>query len=785
MAVSLQPLQSSFTASGMTREFAFAFRILDALDLQVTVDGRQAALAQIVGVGSPSGGAVQLMTMPAAGAQVVVRRVTRLLRWADYQPLTALRAEALNADFDRLWLALQEQGAQIGGLTDALGTAAIAQVVSARDTVLTAMANANALAAQLGTALTGLQQANRIVVQSFGIAPDGATDWEGQNPGGRWTEMLDAARAGNVIVFPPGYYATGLNLDATFSGCAFHFEPGAILGGVFHLISSASPTATPIASISRSSNVVLVTTSAAHGFANGQSVQVQNVVSSGSGSVSFNGDAFVATVISATTFTYPQNGPDAVGQVGAGALVAETPIKNVRVTGLLTTTDRLGSINAKNCTIQAARILNDPNRHSAYPGQPPRGVHIYAGTDGLVIGDLVIDTASGANTDAALALDGNAWNPRNCTFGRVWVKDSDYHGVYLTGGGHTFGELRIDGFAAATYGGTLQDSNGAAQSQQLKGLWINRCWDTHISVLRTSQHLAGSRGSEIYQVLVDETGSEYFGAASRKVTIGQWFARNVRRNGIALGDLAAYDSVRCNLEVGSLNLQLATTEGVVGGLFALACNGASGGSNLTLGPVTLDGLGSSNGLYCETSADLAVSSLTATNHTGRVAQIRGRARIGAITGTNAGTGNPDPVLHLTNPACAGTSLGTIRLTAPSGATQPALVVDNGASAWDTGDLSIVGYTGAAMTLKDTVGWAIKSIRLKGSGSSGTGMTLSGNVTDGYCGAGRIEGYAKGLDATGATLTRLTAVGLNANGNTTPTNLAAGSVQMLGCNGVTL
>lgn len=36
-----------------------------------------------------------------------------------------------------------------------------------------------------------------------------------------------------------------------------------------------------------------------------------------------------------------------------------------------------------------------------------------------------------------------------------------------------------------------------------------------------------------------------------------------------------------------------------------------------------------------------------------------------------------------------------------------------------------------------------------------------------------------------TLTRLTAVGLNANGNTTPTNLAKGTVQMLGCNGVTL
>ena len=73
----------------------------------------------------------------------------------------------------------------------------------------------------------------------------------------------------------------------------------------------------------------------------------------------------------------------------------------------------------------------------------------------------------------------------------------------------------------------------------------------------------------------------------------------------------------------------------------------------------------------------------------------------------------------------------------------------------------------------------------GPDSTGIAIRFNGSSTDGFMGPGRVEGFDTGIDRNGATLTRLTAVGLNMNGNTTPTNVPAGQIQMVGCNGVTL
>uniref|UniRef100_UPI0026353F97 hypothetical protein n=1 Tax=Pseudomonas sp. TaxID=306 RepID=UPI0026353F97 len=507
--------------------------------------------------------------------------------------------------------------------------------------------------------LDNLAATRLVSVADFGIVPDGVTNWESAG-GAAWSDML-AASLTTGVYWPPGYYATAINFNSDLSGSRMHFAPGAILGGVVHLISDPSPTRSTISSISRAANVVLVATSGDHGYTTGQRVQIRHVYATGAGSVDFNGDDFSITVTGTDTFTFAQVGPDASGTVSSNSSVNQRPVKDVRITGWLTTTDRFGTINCKDCFVENVWVMNDPSRHSAYPGLPCRGAHLYIGTDGLVMKNLIVDYASGANTDAALAMDGNAWNPSNCSFDFVHIKDSGYHGAYISGFGHRFGELRVDAFAKEVAPGrAIQDSDGIAQSDQLKGVWLNRCWDTDIGVLRTSQNVAdGSRGYARFQALIDETGHAFYSARDHRVTIGRWYAENVRGYGIAIGD-PSYNSVVCNVQIGLLQIKPAPS-GVVAGEYLLRVNGgASGGSAVIDHLSFVDSLANKN-LYVETTGVLSAQYLESKNHVGQVLNARGRVNIGEIvlSGT-AATTQADPIIQLQNAASAGSRLGDIR-----------------------------------------------------------------------------------------------------------------------------
>lgn len=620
-------------------------------------------------------------------------------------------------------------------------------------------------------------------VSDFGIVPDGVTNWEAVG-GTNWNNMIAYAIAHGVY-WPKGYYATGINLDSTMSGIKFHFEDGAIIGGVFHMISDASPASYAISTISRSANVVTVVTSTPHGWATNQRIRVENVYNAGAGSVGFNGDDFTITVLNGTTFTYAQNGPNEAGTVTSGAYVSQRPIKNVVVTGRLTTTDRLGSINAKDCYIERAWVKSDTTQHSAYPGTTCRGAHLYVGTDNLHIEELIIDDASGANTDAALAIDGNAWNPKNIKIDFCWIKDSDYHGAYITGGGHRFGFLRIDGFARGGYTGTLQDSDGATQSQHVKGLWTNRVWDMEIGTLQTSQYPYGSRGYELDQVVIDETGSTYFNKANHGLKIGTWFASNVRRSGINFGDRDA-DSVRCNVTVGLMEIRL-DPAGLTAGEFALRAVGASGGSKVSIDTLRFIDLGTNQALYTETTADVSIRRVECINHTERALQARGRVTIGDIYIYNNGGTVANPLVHFSNPAVAGSEIGNLFANASGAVSSRVLSSDNGSMNWKVRQLTTLNHRNAGGTcwLDGIVGCSIDAFHMVGPDSTNTGVGFNGACSDSYLGPGRVEGFSKGFAKGTATFTRMTGVGLNGNGNTTPTDLANGSVVMVGCNGVTL
>lgn len=108
MAVQNQTPVASFTTSGVTTVFPFAFMLLDADDLVVTLDGVTVSSGfSIAGIGAPAGGSVVFTTAPAAGQMLVLRRNIALQRLNDYQRNGDLLAQVLNLDLDRIWQALQ------------------------------------------------------------------------------------------------------------------------------------------------------------------------------------------------------------------------------------------------------------------------------------------------------------------------------------------------------------------------------------------------------------------------------------------------------------------------------------------------------------------------------------------------------------------------------------------------------------------------------------------------------------------------------------------------------
>lgn len=108
MAVQNQTPVASFTTSGVTTIFPYAFMLLDADDLVVTLDGVTVSSGfSIAGIGAPAGGSVVFTSPPSAGQLLVLRRNIALQRLNDYQRNGDLLAQVLNLDLDRIWQALQ------------------------------------------------------------------------------------------------------------------------------------------------------------------------------------------------------------------------------------------------------------------------------------------------------------------------------------------------------------------------------------------------------------------------------------------------------------------------------------------------------------------------------------------------------------------------------------------------------------------------------------------------------------------------------------------------------
>lgn len=115
MSVPNQTPYIVYNANGLTTVFPFEFYIINAGDIQVSLNGDVLATGYSVsGVGNVGGGNVTFLTPPANGTVVMLERVVPTYRLTDYQDNGDLLADTVNKDFDRLWMAIQRSFIYLG-----------------------------------------------------------------------------------------------------------------------------------------------------------------------------------------------------------------------------------------------------------------------------------------------------------------------------------------------------------------------------------------------------------------------------------------------------------------------------------------------------------------------------------------------------------------------------------------------------------------------------------------------------------------------------------------------
>lgn len=237
-------------------------------------------------------------------------------------------------------------------------------------------------------------------------------------------------------------------------------------------------------------------------------------------------------------------------------------ITDVALLGTVATYDRFGCYWIDRMQVDRVHVLADGAKNTQSAGVAGRGVHIYTGTTELSCGEIVVEqmAADAPNAYAAVEVDGWSAAGDRCEhldIGRIWVKDSDLHGVYLVGRGHRIGEIRVDNYGTGTYPHAvgMQDANSLAQSQELKGVWLNRCYDTAIGRVIVSG--AGGANSR-YDVLVDESGVwPTFGSVDIREIVVTNLTGTTRR-GVSIADANFAPSTRAHATVGSVKVRAAS-----------------------------------------------------------------------------------------------------------------------------------------------------------------------------------------------------------------------------------
>lgn len=108
MPITVQVPLIEHVPNGVTTVFSYPFAILAQEDLKAKLDGVDYTAFTVSGVGNRSGGSITCTAAPTGSSLILYREVS-LDRATDYQELGDLMAETLDDDFDRVWMALQDQ----------------------------------------------------------------------------------------------------------------------------------------------------------------------------------------------------------------------------------------------------------------------------------------------------------------------------------------------------------------------------------------------------------------------------------------------------------------------------------------------------------------------------------------------------------------------------------------------------------------------------------------------------------------------------------------------------
>lgn len=109
MPVVVQTPFNQHTGNGVTTLFGFTFQLLEAGDLEVSLDGVvQPSGFTISGLGVQAGGSITFNVAPGNGVIVDIRRRIPLARSTDYQVNGDLPSDQVDRDYDRLWQAMQD-----------------------------------------------------------------------------------------------------------------------------------------------------------------------------------------------------------------------------------------------------------------------------------------------------------------------------------------------------------------------------------------------------------------------------------------------------------------------------------------------------------------------------------------------------------------------------------------------------------------------------------------------------------------------------------------------------
>ena len=372
--------------------------------------------------------------------------------------------------------------------------------------------------------------------------------------------------------------------------------------------------------------------------------------------------------------------------------------------------------------------------------------------------------------------------------------------MYITGLNHIFDDVRIDYYGIASAERAMQDSDGLAQSSELKGIWVNRATGT-IKRLMIYNTYVGSRPNAKYDVMIDETD---LSNSHEVFTFGEIIIENAlvgttnARGVVSFGDKNYLSSGQCNSIVRSMFITCNNTITLESGYSIVGVYQKSAGTYVSVtDDINIFNASTNRGILTQLNSYFRLGgllnysySVAGLNNKGIALDISGFAEINGVRYKYYGTSDATTPMISWN-ATAGSKIGNITAISYNNTnlTKQVLAV-NGASNTSVGPLYCSNFRSGSgvINVNNVTNFVLYLNNIDGGVAIANfhGMVFAGNITDCKIYNGRIENFDRGLDKGTATITRLSTHALVSINNTTNTNLLSSSVTTSGaCLNVTV